>query len=51
MRTFELVVHSLDIASSASLPVSIPEVVLADAVALAARVGAETAKLSPCRGR
>lgn len=41
-RTFELVVHSLDIASSASLPVSIPEVVLADAAALAARVGAET---------
>lgn len=41
-RTFELAVHSLDIASSAALPASIPEVVLAHAAALAARVGAET---------
>ncbi len=41
-RTFELAVHSLDIATSADVPVDLPEAVLADATALAARIAATT---------
>jgi uncharacterized protein (TIGR03083 family) len=40
-RTFELAVHGLDVAEAAGLPVSVPNEVLVDAVALAARVGVE----------
>ncbi|MGI8753270.1 MAG: maleylpyruvate isomerase N-terminal domain-containing protein [Acidimicrobiales bacterium] len=39
-RTFELAVHSLDIATSAEIPANLPEAVLADATALAARIAA-----------
>jgi uncharacterized protein (TIGR03083 family) len=38
-RTFELAVHSLDIARAASLTFTLPEDVLADAAVLAMRVG------------
>ena len=40
-RTFELAVHGLDLAGAAGVPASVPKEVLADAVALAARVGME----------
>jgi uncharacterized protein (TIGR03083 family) len=40
-RTFELAVHGLDLAEAAGVPASVPEKVLADAVALAAGVGVE----------
>ncbi len=39
-RTFELAVHSLDIATSAAISADLPETVLADATALAARIAA-----------
>ncbi|MGH3794632.1 MAG: maleylpyruvate isomerase N-terminal domain-containing protein [Pseudonocardiaceae bacterium] len=41
-RTFELAVHSLDIAAAAGLPAGLPAAVLADATALAARIAAAT---------
>lgn len=50
-RTFELAVHSLDIASGAAVPSRVPEAVLADAAAPAARVGAETGQALPSCGR
>jgi hypothetical protein len=40
-RTFELAVHGLDVAATAGVPVSLPEDVLAETTALAARVGVE----------
>lgn len=40
-RTFELVVHGIDIAAATGLPVEFPEPVLADAAALAARVAVQ----------
>lgn len=41
-RTFELAVHSLDIAAATGLDACLPADVLADAAALAARVAAQT---------
>jgi hypothetical protein len=41
-RTFELAVHSLDIAAAAGIPADLPVTVLADAAALAARIAAAT---------
>ncbi|HEX2297262.1 MAG TPA: hypothetical protein VHH34_01885, partial [Pseudonocardiaceae bacterium] len=41
-RTFELAVHSLDIATATDVPAALPDVVLADAAALAARIAAVT---------
>lgn len=41
-RTFELAVHSLDVAAAAGLRVELPERVTADAAALAARIAAAT---------
>jgi uncharacterized protein (TIGR03083 family) len=40
-RTFELAVHGLDVAAAAGVPASMPDEVLAEAAALAARVGVE----------
>jgi uncharacterized protein (TIGR03083 family) len=40
-RTFELAVHGLDVAAAAGVPVSLPNDVLAEATALAGRVGVE----------
>lgn len=41
-RTFELAVHSLDIAAATGVPAAVPDVVLADTAALAARIAAAT---------
>ncbi|MGH3903360.1 MAG: maleylpyruvate isomerase N-terminal domain-containing protein [Pseudonocardiaceae bacterium] len=41
-RTFELAVHSLDIAAATGLPAGLPPVVLADVAALAARIAVAT---------
>jgi hypothetical protein len=41
-RTFELAVHSLDIAAATGVPADLPVTVLADAAALAARIAAAT---------
>jgi uncharacterized protein (TIGR03083 family) len=43
-RTFELVVHGLDIARATGLTVDLPEAALADATALAGRVAARLGK-------
>ena len=40
-RTFELAVHGLDIAGAAGLSASLPSDVLAEAAALAVRLGVE----------
>jgi hypothetical protein len=54
-RTFELAVHGLDLAAAAGVPVSLPNEVLAEAAALAARIGVEVgdgvAVLSALTGR
>jgi mycothiol maleylpyruvate isomerase-like protein len=39
-RTFELVVHGLDLATAAAVPANMPVELVADAAALAARIGA-----------
>jgi hypothetical protein len=39
-RTFEVVVHSLDLSAAAQVPVTIPDPALADAVVLSARIAA-----------
>lgn len=41
-RTFELVVHSLDIEAATGVPAHLPDVVLADTAALAARIAVAT---------
>ena len=41
-RTFELAVHSLDLAAAAGVPADLPAAVLADAAALAARIAVAT---------
>jgi uncharacterized protein (TIGR03083 family) len=54
-RTFELVVHSVDLAAAAGVPVSVPNEIMADAGALAARIAVEmgegTAVLLALTGR
>jgi hypothetical protein len=39
-RVFELAVHTLDLATGAGVPAAVPDEVIADAAALAARIGA-----------
>jgi hypothetical protein len=41
-RTFELAIHSLDIAAATGVPAGLPAAVLADATALAARIAVAT---------
>lgn len=41
-RTFELTVHSLDIAAATGIPADLPTVVVSDAAALAARIAVAT---------